>query len=108
MKTVNAYCTDRLADWFKEHTGSRPERIQVERSHRGKDWTNVRIEMPIEFAARTNRKNLVLPIQDAILSSIEHREYTADILNFILGGAIKKAGLFHWSHAKPELDKYLY
>ena len=108
MRTINGYFIDRLADWFQEHTGHRPEYISAERSHRGRYFTNVAIKMPESFKRVTRRKQLTLPIQDSLIDGVSNGAYPDELLNFILGGAVRKAGLFDSSQALPETDRYLY
>ena len=108
MRTINGYFIDKLADWFEEHTQSRPRGISVERSHRGRDFSNIIIKMPESFRAKTHRKQLTLPVEDAMIDGIMNGVFPDGILNIVLGGAIRKAGLFDRWQEMPELDKYLY
>jgi hypothetical protein len=108
MREINSYFKDRLRDWFREHTGSAPADISIERSHRDRYHTNIRVEMPTELRKITPRKYLVMPIKDAMIDGIINNVFPPEILNTCLTGALKKAGFFHPSHFMPQKDEFLY
>lgn len=125
MKQLTSGIKDRIREFIGDITvtdvtpqGVRVKSIECERSHRGKIyspnfayWTNVVIKFHEgDMRNYMNRKNITLPVPDALISmcnegnppKIEH------IFKCIISGALHKSGFFADYEAMPETDKALF
>ena len=125
MKELTSTIKDRIREFVADLTitdvtpdGMRVKSIDCERSHRGAIysptfayWTNVVIKFHEEDMKNyMNRKNITLPVPDALISMVNEGNppKIEHVFKCIISGALRKSGFYDESYALPETDKALF
>jgi len=117
MKKLDSAVIDEIKEFIDGFTvtdvtpsGCKVKSIETNRSHRGRDWTNMVITFHYEDTQYMNRKNLTLPVPDKLIDMCNNSVPPGinHVWGLIIAGSLRKAGFFESWEAKPEKDALLF